>query len=91
MISRIIKVKVCVILRSRKLRWITQTENCFNTVLLYIQIATGIFARLLANNGPAPGHGNHSVQYGVSSILVPRALLTRGATRGSGQIQNRIP
>ena len=24
-------------------------------------------------------------------ILVPRALLTRGATRGSGQIQNRIP
>ena len=37
MISRIIKVKVSVILRSRKLRWITQTENCFNTVLLYIQ------------------------------------------------------
>jgi hypothetical protein len=25
------------------------------------------------------------------TILVPRALLTRGATRGSGQIQNRIP
>ena len=25
------------------------------------------------------------------SILVPRALLTRGATRGSGQIQNRKP
>jgi hypothetical protein len=25
------------------------------------------------------------------AILVPRALLTRGATRGSGQIQNRIP
>ena len=24
-------------------------------------------------------------------ILVPRALLTRGATRGSGQIQNRKP
>jgi hypothetical protein len=24
-------------------------------------------------------------------ILVPRALLTRGATRGSGQIHNRIP
>jgi hypothetical protein len=26
-----------------------------------------------------------------TSILVPRALLTRGATRGSGQIHNRIP
>jgi hypothetical protein len=25
------------------------------------------------------------------AILVPRALLTRGATRGSGQIHNRIP
>jgi hypothetical protein len=24
-------------------------------------------------------------------ILVPRAVLTRGATRGSGQIHNRIP
>jgi hypothetical protein len=27
----------------------------------------------------------------ASTILVPRALLTRGATRGSGQIHNRIP
>jgi hypothetical protein len=27
----------------------------------------------------------------VYVILVPRALLTRGATRGSGQIQNRKP
>ena len=27
----------------------------------------------------------------AAHILVPRALLTRGATRGSGQIQNRIP
>jgi hypothetical protein len=28
---------------------------------------------------------------GCDNILVPRALLTRGATRGSGQIQNRKP
>ena len=28
---------------------------------------------------------------GRITILVPRALLTRGATRGSGQIQNRKP
>ena len=27
----------------------------------------------------------------IQSILVPRALLTRGATRDSGQIQIRIP
>jgi hypothetical protein len=27
----------------------------------------------------------------LAPILVPRALLTRGATRGSGQIQNRKP
>jgi hypothetical protein len=29
--------------------------------------------------------------FNVEHILVPRALLTRGATRGSGQIHNRIP
>jgi hypothetical protein len=37
------------------------------------------------------GPGDEGDPNSSRSILVPRALLTRGATRGSGQIHNRIP
>ena len=43
------------------------------------------------HDGGFGGQVVSALAFHLWAILVPRALLTRGATRGSGQIQNRKP
>ena len=56
------------------------TKSCYTPCQLRVN-------RAAKNN--RKGLGPTDIQSRI--ILVPRALITRGATRGSGQIHNRIP
>jgi hypothetical protein len=63
------------------------TKSKFNTKFTIFQTAYHL-ASFLYKRWHSSFHHEHIY---VCLILVPRALLTRGATRGSGQIHNRIP
>ena len=72
MISRIAKTEVCVIHRTRRLRWITQTKAliildiirkpnlCNNCFIIYSKVRKK--AKPFSKQWTAPGLGNHSVQ-----------------------------